>query len=108
MKGFVYGADQSRSVSVYYVSWNGATEVASWDFYDGGGELLGRVGRTGFETTSQQSSRYVETAYAQAISLDGIVLGKSEVVQITTPASWEDPPEQVMDAPAKSFDRSEL
>ncbi|EME38173.1 hypothetical protein DOTSEDRAFT_57685 [Dothistroma septosporum NZE10] len=109
MKGFVYGEDEARSVSVYYVSWNGATEVSRWEFYSGGGELLGSVARTGFETMFQQSARYVETVYAQAVDRNGDVLGKSKVVHVVAPASWERPREdEMMGARGGKFDRSEL
>lgn len=88
LKGFAYGESPDRSVSVYYVSWNGATEVTSWDFYSEDGSLLGRAPRRGFETSFQQSSTFTERVFAKAISIDGVVLGQTKVEAIDNPHGW--------------------
>ena len=59
LKAFSYGTSASSSRTVYYVSWNGATEVATWKFYrtdDAGDEVfIGSAARTGFGTMFQSS-----------------------------------------------------
>jgi hypothetical protein len=50
---FAYGVDGDTVVTVVHTSWNGATKVASWNFYsleDAGPKLLGSVAKSGFET----------------------------------------------------------
>ena len=51
---FAHGIDADKTVTVCYVSWNGATEVSSWNFYrkdsSGEPELMGTKRKTGFET----------------------------------------------------------
>jgi hypothetical protein len=75
------------SPTVFYVSWNGATEVASWNFYtcDGDAVLLGREVKKGFETAhvSQQSHN---RTFAEAIALDGRSLGNSTCVTTFVPS----------------------
>ncbi|KAI5356761.1 putative arylsulfotransferase [Septoria linicola] len=88
LKGFAYGLSPDQSVSVYYVSWNGATEVAHWEFYTKEHEFLGRVERSGFETMFQQTSRYADEIYAQALSADNRVLSRSKMEEIRNPSGW--------------------
>jgi hypothetical protein len=76
-------------VSVCYVSWNGATEVAKWNFYGSQDEsagflMVGSTAKTGFET-SYMSARYLKYTYAEAISTDGRILGKSDVQKTILP-----------------------
>lgn len=80
-------ADFDEAGSAFYVSWNGATEVASWAFYGGAVEtgefnLLARVKKRGFET-SWATSGVVKYAYAEAIDINGQSLGKSATTTIT-------------------------
>ena len=112
LKGFAYGESPDRSVGVYYVSWNGATEVASWEFYNGEIDiLLGRSSRTGFETTFQHSSNYVKRVYAKAISASGDVLGRTAVEDVESPAEWATQSQTRLDemsAKGKYIERTEL
>ena len=76
---------------VIYVSWNGATEVASWVVRGAASDLLGQKGevlsmsrRTGFETKltiGQTDWRYL---WAEAVDGKGRVLRSTEVVDLKT------------------------
>ncbi|KAK4505517.1 hypothetical protein PRZ48_003480 [Zasmidium cellare] len=88
LKAFAYGESVDQSVSVYYVSWNGATDVAIWEFYDEDDALLGRAPKSGFETTFSRSSRYRDKVYAVAVSAGGVVLGKTVLEDVEYPRSW--------------------
>ena len=71
-------------VSVFYVSWNGATEVALWDFYGSAQNLsngfskLGGANRSGFET-SWMFAEYMAYTLVEAILANGRILGRSEI-----------------------------
>ena len=94
MKGFVYGDKVEESMSVYYVSWNGATDVAAWDFYNAEtDELIGKKLRTGFETMYSQSRLFADFVFAEAIAEDGSVMGRSHTVVVERPLEWPPAPE---------------
>lgn len=82
LKTLAYAGLSGESISTFHVSWNGATEVASWKFHgsprneSGSFVELGSVRKTGFETTFV--SQFVRWGYAEAIAANGTVLGKSE------------------------------
>ncbi len=85
LKTFVYGSsDVSKTTaSIYYVSWNGATEVVSWNFYGAPNRkskfsLVGSVAKKGFETTFM-STEYMSLTFAEAVAADGRSLGNSSV-----------------------------
>ncbi|KAK3710114.1 hypothetical protein LTR37_010545 [Vermiconidia calcicola] len=82
--------DNSSLRTVVYVSWNGATEVASWNLYrsDGSGnktELVASVPRQGFETTLVYDV-YASHVVAEALDSNEMSLGRSEVVQPIPPS----------------------
>jgi hypothetical protein len=84
LKAYAYASATGKLVSTFHVSWNGATEVAVWNFYGSrnssrGFTALGTVIRTGFETTFV--SEYVRWSYAEATAANGTVLGESETQQ---------------------------
>ena len=80
-------------LTTHYVSWNGATEVRSWNFYSVEGHPAGREGgkanytlignavKTGFETTfvSQARANYFAV---EALDVRGATLGLSEVQEV--------------------------
>jgi hypothetical protein len=72
-------------VRVLYASWNGATEVASWQLLEGAGAQDLRPGssvpRTGFETALTPAT---QTRSAAVVALDrrGASLGRSPVVEV--------------------------
>ena len=79
-----------RSGMRFYVSWNGATEVASWKFYaaeesTGPFELVGNATKTGFETEFFAAG--VSTwAYAEALDADGRALERSVIQRTFVPS----------------------
>ena len=96
LRTFAYGSGMSLAdmVSVCYVSWNGATEVAKWNFYGSHRKsaqfsMVGSTAKTGFET-SYMSPRYIKYTYAEAISSDGRILGKSHVQKTILPNGLDD------------------
>jgi hypothetical protein len=76
-----------------YVSWNGATEVATWQVLAGGDpdklEPAGSAPRKGFETalTLYTGEPYVAV---EAKDSSGRVLGTSEVVEPVEPSASTD------------------
>ena len=85
---FSYSRDCYGNV-VHYASWNGATKVASWDFYTGSSEF-GEFIKTAsqpyngsFETVA--STPFDLYAYAVAYDNEGHRLGQSPTVQTWTP-----------------------
>lgn len=72
-----------------YVSWNGATEVATWKLYESDAEgvqlkPLREKERTGFETR-MISDEFVVFVVMEALDWEGKPIGRSKVVR-TTPA----------------------
>jgi hypothetical protein len=92
LKAFVYGTSPDATTTVHYVSWNGATEVAKWNFYAStpsngtlnSVSLLGSSPRTGFETMFM-SSGYHGHVFAEAIAADGKSLGNSSIEAVVVP-----------------------
>ena len=67
----------------YYISWNGATEVVSWNIYGSrnlslGFFLLGTAERVGFETRYILPG-YVFWSYAEGLAMSGEILGTSKI-----------------------------
>lgn len=92
LKAFVYGARDSDLSTVYYVSWNGATDVASWNFYAQADPasppvLVGNVPKAGFETMFVADG-YMNWVSAEALDADGKLLGMSDVMQSVIPPDW--------------------
>lgn len=80
----------SDSAVVFYVSWNGATEVAKWNFYGANDVndyfgLIGTTDKRGFETvfTSQTHFTY---SFVEAISVTGESLRNSSMVMTFLPS----------------------
>lgn len=78
-----------------YVSWNGATEVASWNLYksDREGnvkELLGSARKQGFETAITYDG-YASYVVVEARDRDGHPLGRSKVFETIPPENMFDP-----------------
>ena len=90
---YAFGASPQRMTSVFYVSWNGATEVDSWNFYGPVGcssspVLIGRKSKDGFET-SFVFDDYVEWSIAEAVSATGVKLRNSSIMRVTTLIGYE-------------------
>lgn len=92
VKAFVFGVDEASATTVLYVSWNGATEVKRWKFYngrDGITEEIGTAEKKGFETTFMASGAY-RTVVVEALDAEGSVLGTSALSPAELPASWRE------------------
>jgi hypothetical protein len=77
---------------VFYVSWNGATEVRFWNFYTAGTsmgpwELIGTANKAGFETEYSLAGS-MGWAYAEALDADRKPLkrGQSSIVKTFVPS----------------------
>lgn len=89
----VYGTDEEGLTTIFHVSWNGATDIASWNFYarseeDGDAVSIGNTTKTDFETM-YIADGYLDWVSAEALDKDGNVLGTSEVQQTQTPSDWQ-------------------
>lgn len=75
---------------VFYVSWNGATEVKAWKFLTGKSssgpwKLAQKKDKKGFETVLHMDE-YHEWAYAQALDANGDVLEESVIARTFVPS----------------------
>ncbi|CAK39959.1 uncharacterized protein An08g07120 [Aspergillus niger] len=78
------------SPTTFYVSWNGATRVKYWRFYGatnstGPYMLIKQVEKRGFET-SYSAPHFYRWTYAEAVDVEGKVLGKSRSMFTFTPS----------------------
>ncbi|KAK5798004.1 hypothetical protein VI817_004295 [Penicillium citrinum] len=90
VRSFAYGRKQSAATTACYVSWNGATEVASWRFYshEKDSEIsLGEVQRQGFETEFMYDG-YKKKVSVEALDAKGVVLGRSNIEDTVRPGIW--------------------
>lgn len=88
----VVGTDSDSLITTIYVSWNGATEVDSWNFYAQGWKkqypiLIGNVKKVDFETL-YVAAGFMDWISAEALDREGNVLGTSEVQRTETPPQW--------------------
>ncbi|PYH99729.1 MFS general substrate transporter [Aspergillus ellipticus CBS 707.79] len=79
------------SPTSFYVSWNGATRVKYWRFYGatnttGPYMLIRQVEKRGFET-SYSAPHFYRWTYAEAVDVEGKVLGKSRNMYTFTPST---------------------
>ena len=90
---FTYAHNESASTA-YYVSWNGATEVASWTFYSGSSPdnltLVGNTKKNGFETVGTQPA-YQAWSLAEAVAANGSAIRNSTLVGTFVPGSTLSP-----------------
>lgn len=93
LKVYAYGISSQRTISVFYVSWNGATKVHTWNFYASPGcssplRLIGQTRKSGFETIYVFEG-YAEMAIAEAETITGIKLRNSSMVNVTILPGYE-------------------
>ena len=93
MKAYAFGTTADTITIVFYVSWNGATEVAYWQFYGNGIEgseflLVGSAKKTGFETI-YMAAGYQTLVYAEGFDIEGNSLGRSMVAETIVPSGWD-------------------
>lgn len=84
--------NKDNPVTRVYVSWNGDTEVRTWDLYHVSAEgkpvtFVGRSNRTGFET-SWEYQGYAEYVLSEGFDGDGNVIAEPGVVK-TIPHPWD-------------------
>lgn len=88
----VYGADETDLTTLFHVSWNGPTDIASWNFYarvsrNGVPVLVGNTTKVDFETM-YIADGYLDWVSVEAMDKDGNVLGTSDVRRTETPSNW--------------------
>ncbi|KAL2845265.1 ASST-domain-containing protein [Aspergillus pseudoustus] len=88
----VSGTNKNDLSTTFYVSWNGATEVAMWKFYAQATEYsapvyVGETPRADFETMFIISG-FLDWVRVDAVDRDGKVLGSSLVQRTQTPKYW--------------------
>lgn len=85
---YAYSMSSNSSTTVY-VSWNGATEVASWRVYGATNivnlAIIGSVNRTGFETMFTSSRHYTYTL-VEALDSSGNGIRNSSVTPVFVPS----------------------
>ncbi|CAL5872725.1 uncharacterized protein PFLUO_LOCUS6992, partial [Penicillium psychrofluorescens] len=87
-----YGVNGSDLSTVFYVSWNGATEVKRWKFYaraDASGPdiEIGSTSKNGFET-SYTVRGYMDRVSVKALDASNKVLKTSDIVRTDPPEYW--------------------
>lgn len=92
MVASVYGTDETNMVTTFWVSWNGATDVAWWNFYARANEFhdpvfIGKTPRSDFETM-YIARGYLDWVSAEAVDANGTILGKSEMHRSKSP-DWK-------------------
>ena len=105
LKPFVFGVSEATSTTVAYVSWNGATEVDTWNFYTNAivPIFIGSRRKSGFETMFQTQG-YYGAVFAVAVDKGGVAIGQSRAEVIARPVDWQVDPEvdQLTKNPPKS------
>lgn len=88
----VFGSDETNLVTTMHVSWNGATDVARYNFYAQASEFgtpvfIGNVSKYDFETMFIASG-YMDWVSVEAVHHDGHVMGTSNVHRTKFP-DWK-------------------
>lgn len=86
-----YTIDTGSAVTVAHVSWNGATEVATWNMYkttedDDTRVLIGWAERTGFESVVRYDG-LASFVVLEAVDKGGKTLGMSDITETTRSAN---------------------
>ena len=90
-----FSVGDNNTTTIVYVSWNGATEVGSWNVFkttkNGGARTLVAAGlRKGFET-SLAISGFAAFVVIEAVDANGEALGESEVTESVQPSNTLSP-----------------
>ncbi|KAJ5806248.1 uncharacterized protein N7503_003850 [Penicillium pulvis] len=89
----VYGTSSTDITTIMYVSWNGATDVAGWNFYAkaydrGDSVFIGHANKTDFETMYIVDG-YMDWITAEAVDRDGNSMMKSRIIRSDIPSNWQ-------------------
>ncbi|KAJ5201441.1 uncharacterized protein N7498_006104 [Penicillium cinerascens] len=89
----VYGTTDEDITTIIYVSWNGATDVIEWNFYAqaydvGTPVFIGHADKTDFETMYIVDG-YMDRVAAEAIDVNGKVIGTSRIQRSDIPSNWK-------------------
>lgn len=89
----VYGTSDIEITTIIHVSWNGATDVAGWNFYAQAFDrsspvLIGYANKTDFETMFLVDG-YMDWITVEAVDRDGKSMSKSVVVRTKVPSNWQ-------------------
>ncbi|KAI4716718.1 hypothetical protein E4T48_07085 [Aureobasidium sp. EXF-10727] len=95
IKSMIHGSSSAGCNTFHYISWNGATDVKSWNLW--GSErniseafsLLAKVDKTGFETM-YMTTGYIRFVFVEAVGNNGEVMARSVVITPETPKTWTD------------------
>lgn len=88
----VFGSDEVNLVTTIHVSWNGATDIALWNFYAQATEtsarvFIGKVSKIDFESMFMAKG-YMDWISVDAVDREGQVLGTSEIHRTQYP-DWD-------------------
>ncbi|KAK6001605.1 hypothetical protein QM012_002936 [Aureobasidium pullulans] len=92
-KSVVHGSTPETANTFHYFSWNGATDVHSWNLYGASSNfsesftLLANVLKTDFETM-YMTKGYTAFIYVEAVAIDGQVMGRSIPAISEIPKTW--------------------
>lgn len=90
---FVWGTDAKDLITTFYVSWNGATDIARWNFYARASStahpvFIGSATKHDFETM-YIAKGYLDWISVEAVDAEDNALGKSPIKRSETPKHWE-------------------
>ncbi|KAI4848896.1 hypothetical protein E4T44_03674 [Aureobasidium sp. EXF-8845] len=92
-KSVVYGSTPHTANTFHYISWNGATNVHSWNLYGAAKNssdsfsLLAKVEKADFETM-YMTKGYIAFVYVEAVGVDGKLMGCSIAAASEVPQTW--------------------
>lgn len=94
MKVVAYRSPAMQRSTHIYVSWNGATDLARWNFFAQGGPgsesiLIGSIPKTDFET-SLIIEGYLDRVSVEPVLLNGTALPRSPVQRTELHGDWRD------------------
>ncbi|KAJ5539073.1 hypothetical protein N7513_007405 [Penicillium frequentans] len=89
----VYGTNDEDVLTIIHVSWNGATDIAGWNFYArpydmGENVFIGHTEKSDFETM-YLADGFMDWVSAEAVDSEGNVLGTSDLHRTNTPDNWQ-------------------
>ncbi|POS70637.1 hypothetical protein DHEL01_v210969 [Diaporthe helianthi] len=98
----IFSYSKTGAMTALYMSWNGATEVRSWRIFGAEAGAKSTAGdpvmweeivvepRAGFETLLGPLPRFLQSVYAEALDVEGRVIGVTEAVETFVPSELHD------------------